>query len=70
MVHGVIHLMVLSLDTETTVFPSRLKARLFTPPVCPSIFIFSDPVFVSHILNHHNNGVEDDHIPTRVSQVR
>ena len=46
--------MVLSSDTEMTALPSRLKAKLFTAPLCPSNFIFSDPVLASHNLPHQN----------------
>ena len=46
----VTHLIVLSLEPETMVFPSVLIATLLTQEVCPPNFAFSLPVSTSQIL--------------------
>ena len=53
----VTHLIVLSQEPETMVFPSELIATLETPSVCPSILAFSLPESASQILQEGHSSM-------------
>ena len=53
----VTHLIVLSSEPETMVFPSLLIATLLTLSVCPSNLAFSLPVSASQILQEGHSSM-------------